>query len=207
MIGLLATYTYKYTCSRICNKRQQCAATSFDSERFSRWNCLVTFLSTLKIIVNCAKLNNNDYNVEQFLLHSGLVPNSLKPTRGPKIKSIIANKWTEEFAIIVCAHEKTDEPDDLQSQPRIRAKIFTQESEKPRLSSRSPQLVWTGRRQWPNWSELVAHLFLCGRSKAVIASRFHLIFIFRYRGKYTHTHHIKNSQIHRQKNEKENFMN
>ena len=59
----------------------------------------------------------------------------------------------------------------------------------------------------PNWSELVAHLFLCGRSKAVIASRFHLIFIFRYRGKYTHTHHIKNSQIHRQKLEKENFMN
>ena len=105
--------------------------------------------------------------------------------------------------------KKTDEPDDLQSQPRIRAKIFTQdqESEKPRLSSRSPQLVWTGRRQWPNWSELVAHLFLCGRSKAVIASRFHLIFIFRYRGKYTHTHHIKNSQIHRQKLEKENFMN
>ena len=59
----------------------------------------------------------------------------------------------------------------------------------------------------PNWSELVAHLFLCGRSKAVIASRFHLIFIFRYRGKYTHTHHIKNSQIHRQKLEKENFKN
>ena len=42
-----------------------------------------------------------------------------------------------------------------------------------------------------NWSELVAHLFLCGRSKAVIASRFHLIFIFRYRGKYTHTSHQK----------------
>lgn len=159
MIGLLATYTYNYTCSRICNKRQQYAATSFNSEQFSRWNCLVPFLSTLKIIVNCAKMNNNDLKAEQFLLHSRLVPNSLKPTRGPKIKSIIANKWTEEFAIIVCAHEKTDEPDDLQSQPRIRAKIFTQdqESEKPRLSSRSPQLVWTGRRQW-------AELVWIGRS-------------------------------------------
>ena len=157
----------------------------------------------------CAKMNNNDLKAEQFLLHSRLVPNSLKPTRGAKIKSIIANKWTEEFAIIVCAHEKTDEPDDLQSQPRIRAKIFTQdqESEKPRLSSCSPQLVWTGRRQWPNWSELVAHLFLCGRSKAVIASRFHLIFIFRYRLRQIYTHHIKNSQIHSQKHEEENVMN
>ena len=53
--------------------------------------------------------------------------------------------------------KKADEPDDLQSQPRIRAKIFTQESEKPRLSSRSPQLVWTGRRQW-------AELVWIGRS-------------------------------------------
>ena len=92
MIGLLVRYTYNYTCSRICNKRQQYAATSFNSEQFSRWNCLVPFLSTLKIIVNCAKLNNNDLKAEQFLLHSGLVPNSLKPTRGAKIKSIIANK-------------------------------------------------------------------------------------------------------------------
>ena len=85
----------------------------------------------------------------------------------------------------------------------------------PKTKSRRNRVFPPVRLNWSelvvdngaNWSELVAHLFLCGRSKAVIASRFHLIFIFRYRGKYTHTHHIKNSQIHRQKLEKENFMN
>ena len=85
----------------------------------------------------------------------------------------------------------------------------------PKTKSRRNRVFPPVRLNWSelvvdngaNWSELVAHLFLCGRSKAMIASRFHLIFIFRYRGKYTHTHHIKNSQIHRQKLEKENFMN
>ena len=96
---------------------------------------------------------------------------------GPKIISIIANKSALEFAIIVSAKKMNYREVAFRE---IQGRVFTFEHLISLNRNRLFPLVC------PNWSELVGpigldsppHLFLCGRSKALIATDIHRIFIY-----------------------------
>ena len=96
---------------------------------------------------------------------------------GPKIISIIANKSALEFAIIVSAKKMNYRKVAFRE---IQGRVLTSEHLISLRRNRLFPLVC------PNWSELVGpigldsppHLFLCGRSKALIATDIHRIFIY-----------------------------